>query len=1656
MKLRSTLIGIALMLFLGTAYSFADISVYQFTQESGTYSSFTDGDMLEDSDDELDGDDKYWEEVEIGFDFEFYGETFDYCGINSNGFVQLGDYTSDYAYVTWPLSDTDFQYTLIGFNNDLQPQSDGSSDIQVKLLGSSPNRIFVIQWTNFRIYGYDDHSLNFQIRLLENGNKVQYVYGEITVAEYQGDTQVGLRGYDDDEDIQCRYVYDDENEWDESEYSTDPYDYCEVDTDLYPEEGLTYTYYIPAMEYSDSEAFQNTDNITVGLYDSWVIGVVVSTEGSSNPISITDLDFNTNGTTDPSDITDAKLFYTGTSDIFSTDDQFGSTTNDPNGNFSFSDDLELEEGDNYFWLTYSISEDAATGNVVDAECTSIDIYSSIDDETNSYTPNPSAPSGSRTIVGPMSGIYYVGDGGDFDTFVDAFDAVDQNGVSGDLTFIIISDIDEYDTAELTDWNEVGEGDYSVTIMPDGYDDYTISADHGGNIFFFSDVSNVTLNGSSSVGGTSRELTIENTSEVGIINIVGFNSSNLVFENLNVHGPSKGIGANIALETVSDSRIENCYVYRSFSGIGIINECEDLVITKNYIGGDDETDEIEQMGFTTVVSTGFEYSVDGLEFTENTVRGIRDDDDAGSVRGLNLINVLNANISRNHIYDMDNDAGCYAVFVFSTDPDLELNMDFTNNFIYDIEAGPTNFPAGIVFYQANTCNVYHNTIAIEGSKTCNSISATLFMQGEITDVDFRNNIVVNTFTGASVGNYICYANAQTSSFDNAIENMDYNAYYLTGNTTTFFYYVDNSGSGSYATLSDWKDASDWDDNSTSSEPSFVSSDDYHITGTMVTSSAFQGDSDILDYVTNDIDYVDGSDEISDERTEGNNPMGADCATPILGLQYDITMYEQIFCKDDEVDFEFTPVITGWVDDVSRNITPVFENKWYENGEQINADSENYTFDRNSMTVHSVSEGTTEYYAEYSYLGQTDETSISSIYVEAPIIILTQPEGAEACIGDESIVLSIDAQGTVDDYQWQRLEDGEWNDLEGETYSDMYVDLSQGAEGAYYRVKIFGPGNCGEAELTSESVQVVVRYPLSDPYLTYNFNPAYVCNGDAIAMTVNATGDIFGYQWQKEVAGDWIDISTIENPTANSNVFRIDPANPSNSGSYRCMVFGSYVCGTPLKYTETIEIKVFPLFEIVRQPEEQIIVCRGDMVAIDVVIDGLLVEDDPSIPTYQWYKDGKKIDPEVNPTANDPIFYIDDIDFGQSGYYSVEIFKEDCKGRALIMSDNAVVYVLSTPEITQAPRSRTSNLGDNLHFEVKAHVEGAPTDYPIYVQWFKGVKPGVPMEDGDNIEGAQASILNIKNIGPTDYSEFYYVEVTGLCGIAQSDYFAISEKPMIDIISQPTDEHICPLADVTFTVEAEVSTIGPMMHYQWRFNGIDLEDGGPVSGATTNELTLTGADIAWAGSYDCVITLDTGDDTKTSNGAELTFVELPAILSQPTAVLDLQTDDMLELSVVATGDDLMYQWYKDDAEIDGATEATYIIDAVVVEDAGVYAVKVYNECVEIMSEQSVVSVTLLNYSSVGNPTAGEFTLIGSTPNPTNGSTRINFFAEAADNARIVITDIYGREVAELINGTVEAGEHSVEFNVNEYELGSGIYFYSLISNGYTATKRMVILK
>jgi hypothetical protein len=56
--------------------------------------------------------------------------------------------------------------------------------------------------------------------------------------------------------------------------------------------------------------------------------------------------------------------------------------------------------------------------------------------------------------------------------------------------------------------------------------------------------------------------------------------------------------------------------------------------------------------------------------------------------------------------------------------------------------------------------------------------------------------------------------------------------------------------------------------------------------------------------------------------------------------------------------------------------------------------------------------------------------------------------------------------------------------------------------------------------------------------------------------------------------------------------------------------------------------------------------------------------------------------------------------------------------------------------------------------------------------------------------------------------------------------------------------------------------------------------------------------------------------------------------------------------------------------------------------------------------------------------------------------------------VVFDLNGREVARLANGVLSAGSHSVTFDASG--LSSGVYFYTLSAEGFTASRKMVLVK
>jgi len=85
---------------------------------------------------------------------------------------------------------------------------------------------------------------------------------------------------------------------------------------------------------------------------------------------------------------------------------------------------------------------------------------------------------------------------------------------------------------------------------------------------------------------------------------------------------------------------------------------------------------------------------------------------------------------------------------------------------------------------------------------------------------------------------------------------------------------------------------------------------------------------------------------------------------------------------------------------------------------------------------------------------------------------------------------------------------------------------------------------------------------------------------------------------------------------------------------------------------------------------------------------------------------------------------------------------------------------------------------------------------------------------------------------------------------------------------------------------------------------------------------------------------------------------------------------------------------------------------------------------------------------------FTLEQNYPNPFNPSTVISFHLPVSSYVTLKVFDVTGREVARLVEGEMNAGEHEITFKATN--LPSGIYFVKFSSGGFTQTRKAALLR
>lgn len=762
----------------------------------------------------------------IGFNFYFNGEEFTRFGVNSNGFIGLGTET-DGINVSSTLS-TPISYSstispsrlrnrIVAFGQDIVHLGSGYTPaISYSTLGSNPNRILVVQFKGWRRYGNDgvNDIINFQIRLHETSNKIEIIYGPSSATSSSSYVEVGLGGKSTGEFFNLTT-----SDWASPTYGQTVDAKMTFSQAARPANGTIYTWTLQTMAYSSSTTEQATTNFVLkGQTNQQIVRLKISTTGWVLPFSVTSITFTTTGTTTVGNLTAARVYYTNT-DAFATTTQFGSAINNPSGSLVFNGSQALgENGVHSFWLVYDISGSATTTDqYVDGTCESFTT-----NESGNPTRNPSVtdPTGNRQILGGLSGTVTVGDGGDYPTLTGTtistglFKAINDLGLSGNLTANIISDITETGFTVLNQWNEYGGSGYTFTIQPVDASLKTISGSGSTTLIRFNGADRVTINGNYSGSGQYLKFSNTHLSPTSAMYFEKGASNNNIKNCIIESGGFYGVVYFASGATVNENNLfENCRIknYSGYPSLGIYFYVSDNTTTyhnNNTI----RNCEIFNFSNTGAVIAGGNNIIEGCEIYSNT---------GGGYLGISYTNptsvLLESFIKNNKIYDLH--SSTQPVRGILCQP-LGGTINIYNNTI-SFETTTNSQVYGIYLnsgasYSA-TSNLYYNSIYIRGSVATSSNSYGIYKYSFINTLRIKNNSIFNarkTESGSGKNYAIYFYENSTTTSD-----YNYNDYYVNGTNSYIGYWSSDKSS-----LVDWQTASGKDANSINSNPLYVSAAD----------------------------------------------------------------------------------------------------------------------------------------------------------------------------------------------------------------------------------------------------------------------------------------------------------------------------------------------------------------------------------------------------------------------------------------------------------------------------------------------------------------------------------------------------------------------------------------------------------------------------------------------------------------------------------------------------------------------------------------------------------------------------------------------------------------------------------------------------------------
>jgi N-acetyl-anhydromuramyl-L-alanine amidase AmpD len=556
--------------------------------------------------------------------------------------------------------------------------------------------------------------------------------------------------------------------------------------------------------------------------------------------------------------------------------------------------------------------------------------------------------------------------------------------------------------------------------------------------------------------------------------------------------------------------------------------------------------------------------------------------------------------------------------------------------------------------------------------------------------------------------------------------------------------------------------------------------------------------------------------------------------------------------------------------------------------------------------------------------------AALTVRAATAITQQPAAQTVCAGGTAtFAVTATGDGTLI-YQWQK----NGTNITGATGATLQINSVVAGDAANYCCVV--TGGCGvvtsnNAALTVNAVTAITAQP----------QPASVPALGTATFSVTATGTSLTYQWQKNSVNlaNGGNIAGVTTAT-----LTISSVTSADAASYRCVVTGT--CGSVTSNTAALTVTA-------------ILADNFESYGSQAAFEGVWT--DTANSAYILSTTGGNPGAQLSmpsPSANSLGRY----------YRSLGAKYTGTAASPLVISFDFYLDAAGAPNWTGARHtvdlrgySGTTYGSGTLENLVSAGVNNNSSDTFSTTRYQGRVTNGSEWQTLD--EGSAPSraagwhqlkiqvsnsqvlfyvdgILSETESRPNSYGFDWVVlgsDLTAAGFAAGVDNLVVSGGVALpSFTQQPTAQTICAGGSVNFAVAA--SGTGTLT-YKWQKNGVDLADGGHVSGADTATLQISSTDSTDAASYRCKVT--NADGVVTSNAATLT-IQSTSITQQPAAQAPC-VGGTATFTVAATGQaPLSYQWRKDGGNLAGATAATLTLTGVTAADVGSYTCVVTDGC------------------------------------------------------------------------------------------------------------------